>query len=66
MRELDVLLTGFVDRHYASVSDEEKAAFRRLLELPDPDLVRYLISGETPPDTELHAVVRRIRSHPGT
>ena len=48
MRELDVLLVGYLDRRYAQAPDREKAAFRTLLELSDPELMSYLLQNEQP------------------
>jgi succinate dehydrogenase flavin-adding protein (antitoxin of CptAB toxin-antitoxin module) len=59
MRELDELLTRYLERGYASAVDAEKAAFRTLLELPDPDLMGYLLQQEDPPP-ELAVVIERI------
>jgi len=61
MRELDVLLTRFLDTHYESSSEADKASFRRLLELSDPELVRYILGGEAPDDERFAGIVRRIR-----
>lgn len=61
MRELDVLLSNYLEHRYPSSDDTHKAAFRQLLELPDPDLMGYLLSGENPADPDLACVVDRIR-----
>ena len=61
MRELDVLLSGWLDRHYAAAGERDMAAFRALLTLPDPELAGYLLHGELPPDEETASVVRKIR-----
>ena len=59
MRELDVLLTRYLEQHYAGADPGEKAAFRKLLRLPDPDLVGYLLQKQTPaPDIAI--VIDRI------
>ena len=62
MREMDELLLGFFERDYAGAPDSEKTAFRRLLELPDPELIGYLLGGVAAADPELEHVVQRIRS----
>ena len=61
MRELDVLLTRWLDQVYDEASDKRKAGFRRLLTLSDPELAGYLLSGLPPEDPELADVVREIR-----
>ena len=46
MRELDELLLAYLENRYAAASDVDKQAFRSLLELPDPELVGYLLQQE--------------------
>jgi len=48
MRELDELLLNYLEQRYELASDREKEAFCALLELPDPDLVSYLLQKEIP------------------
>ena len=48
MRELDELLLKYLEHHYDSADDAEKAAFRTLLELSDPELMAYLLKNEEP------------------
>ncbi len=61
MKELDLLLLRYLrDRHDSSTSDE-RAAFVEFLELPDPDLVRYLIAGDVPNDPRHAALCRAVR-----
>jgi antitoxin CptB len=61
MRELDVLLTRWLDQCYPDADEIHKSAFQQLLSLSDPDLVRYLVAGEQPEDPTLASVVRQIR-----
>ena len=49
MRELDVLLLQYLEGHYLNAADEEKAAFQSVLELPDPELMGYLLQQHSPP-----------------
>ena len=65
MRELDVLLTAYLDNHYAASDDREKAAFRKLLTLSDPELVGYLLQKQTP-DPDIANVIQRILDRPDT
>ena len=60
MRELDQLLTRYLDTQYEAAGAEEKAAFVALLELPDPDLVGYLLNRQQPAEEPLARVVDRI------
>ncbi len=62
MRELDVLLEGWLTRHWKTASAAERAAFERLLACPDPLLWDWLVAGRTCPDEELAALCRRIRT----
>lgn len=59
MRELDVLLTAYLERRYADAAESEKAAFRKLLALSDPELVGYLLQKQTP-DPDIAVVIQRI------
>ena len=60
MKELDELLLGFLERHYAAASSHERQAFDELLALQDLTLWRYLSGQETPADSAAAAVVRKI------
>lgn len=59
MRELDVLLVGYLDRHYRGADDLERAAFESLLELPDPTLAD-LCFGRLDPPLRFGAVLARL------
>jgi succinate dehydrogenase flavin-adding protein (antitoxin of CptAB toxin-antitoxin module) len=61
MRELDVLLSNYLERYYPASDKPDKTAFRQLLELPDPELMGYLLSGENPSDPDQARVVDHIR-----
>jgi len=65
MRELDELLQGYFEHSYGLSSEVEKAAFRELLALPDPDLARYLVAGQADARGEFALVIERIRNRPG-
>jgi len=60
MKELDALLTAYLEAHYDNAGDTEKAAFQALLALPDPDLVGYLLQRQEPESEEIAGVVARI------
>lgn len=65
MKELDVLFEVYVNETLANAGPEERAQLERLLELPDPELARYLLAGEVPGDPEFAGLVRRILSAAG-
>ena len=60
MKELDLLLQGWLDLRYPWASGAERALFARFLELPDPQLACYLLRHETPDDPELAALVTQL------
>jgi antitoxin CptB len=60
MRELDVLLSRYLDEEYRTAGPLQQEAFRRLLEIPDPVVHAYLLGRETPPDAALAALLARI------
>jgi succinate dehydrogenase flavin-adding protein (antitoxin of CptAB toxin-antitoxin module) len=60
MKELDLLLLRYLRERHANAASDERAAFEEFLELPDPDLVRYLIAGDVPSDPRQATVCRVI------
>lgn len=63
MRELDVLLSRYLERDYEQASAAEQASFRRLLEVADPELFAWLMGRAKAPDEALRTLVERIRSN---
>ena len=61
MRELDLLLHGFLERGYGGLDEEGRAAFSALLDLPDSLLFEYLMGHVFPSDAAMADVVRKIR-----
>lgn len=61
LRELDLLLQGYLDHAYDAAGEEERAAFRRLLDYPDQLLLEYLMGSLPPSDREIGDVIVRIR-----
>ena len=60
MRELDELLSRYLEQRYDTADNDEKAAFQALLELPDPDLVGYLLNLRQPASERIANVVNDI------
>jgi len=64
MRELDVLLMGFMDTEYAAAGPSLKRAFEQLLTMQDPD-IQALLAGRLPAeDPALDELVQRLLDHP--
>ena len=64
IRELDLMLEAWLEGA-AGASAHQLAEFARLLELPDPELERYLVWGDRPADPALAAMAAAIRElHP--
>jgi succinate dehydrogenase flavin-adding protein (antitoxin of CptAB toxin-antitoxin module) len=63
MKELDVLLTRYVESHYAGASRAAQGAFLELLEAPDPLIYAYCMGQALPPTPLLSSVIERIISH---
>ncbi len=60
MKELDLILQGWLERRYAGASAAERAAFAQFLELPDPQIAAYLLGGGSPQDPALAALVAQL------
>jgi len=62
MRELDVLLTGFLEQRYSSLNDVEHRTFELLLEYPDAVLLELLMGRMAAADTDVANIVTQIRN----
>lgn len=62
MRELDELLLAFLNRGYGELDAAGRADFERLLSMPDPILLPWLLGQNTPADPALIPVVRAVRA----
>lgn len=61
-RELDKLVVWYLDERFDDAGEDEKSAFQALLELPDPDLIGYLLGKQLPAEESARRVVECIRS----
>lgn len=59
MKELEAILTRYLEQNYAQASVMEQQAFVTLLELADIELYAYLVGQAVPPE-EILAVVSKI------
>ena len=62
MKELDLVMLGYLDRHYDNAPAEEKAVFEQILEMQDPLLYGYVIGREQPEDPAVRDVIEKIRT----
>jgi antitoxin CptB len=60
MKELDVLFQRYLDADWAGAPPAERAAFLRLLDLPDPELAALCLGRADTPDAELAALVAKL------
>jgi antitoxin CptB len=60
MKELDILLLRYLRDSLAAAPPRERVAFAEFLELPDPDIARYLLAGDVPDDPRLAALCRAL------
>lgn len=61
MLELDLLLQGFLEKEYSQLARAEQESFARLLELPDQQLLEYLLKQKPVKEKEFAHVIERIR-----
>lgn len=61
MRELDLMLTAWLECAFDQASPQRQGEFERLLQLSDPELERYLLWGARPDEPERAALVQAIR-----
>jgi antitoxin CptB len=65
MREVDLITGRFADAHIASLSEAEIDAFEALMDVPEPDLLAWIMgSADTPADYDT-ALFRRMRDFRG-
>ena len=62
MKELDVVMTAYLDSRYTKASEIEKSGFRTLLEMQDPELYALLLGRFNSPDQNIDSVVQSIRN----
>jgi antitoxin CptB len=60
MKELDLVLQGWLDRRYPWATDQERVLFAQFLELPDPEIAGYLLGRSAPHDPALAALVEQL------
>ncbi|MGH8402547.1 MAG: succinate dehydrogenase assembly factor 2 [Gammaproteobacteria bacterium] len=61
MKELDLVLEGYLKDRFATASIEEQQAFAALLTLSDPVLLMYIMGREQPGTEEQRRVIESLR-----
>jgi antitoxin CptB len=65
MKELDLVMSAYLERHYESAPGARQARFRDLLQMPDPDLYDLLLGRGESNDPELAALLQVLRKLSG-
>ena len=65
MKELDVVMSRYLDGYYAEASSDEQELFRSLLAMPDPELYDLLLGRSTSPDIKLAQFIKLLRNVSG-
>lgn len=60
MKELDIVLTRYLDRDYAQASEAERLAFQALLEQEDPVIWTWVLGAEPAPEGAVGDVIRKL------
>jgi len=61
MKELDVAMTAYLEKFYPQADSTEQAAFLRLLEEQDPELMNMVMGKLDAPDEHMAHVIQTIR-----
>jgi succinate dehydrogenase flavin-adding protein (antitoxin of CptAB toxin-antitoxin module) len=62
MLELDLVLTAFLDRNFATLAPRSVDTFCALLERPDPELLDFVMGHQEPVVTEERELVALLRA----
>ena len=65
MKELDVVMTAYLESQFPKASEAERNGFKTLLEMPDPDLYSLLLGRQASPNDTIEKVARSIRGMAG-
>jgi antitoxin CptB len=60
MREVDLITGRFADAHIGTLSDAEVAEFERLMDVPEPDLLNWVMGAVETPASHDTALFRRL------
>lgn len=60
MRELDVLLTRYLEHRYVHAGRTQQQAFEAVLELQDPTILAYLTGTQVPEQQAIRDVIQQL------
>ena len=60
MREVDLITGRFADAHIANLSEAEVEDFERLMDVPEPDLLAWVMGSAATPADHDTALFRRV------
>ena len=60
MKEMDVILGGFVTTHIDTLSDEEMGIMEQIIDIPDVDLLNWITGREEVPEKHRSALLEQI------
>lgn len=61
MKELDVAMTAYLEKFYQQADADDQAAFLRLIETQDPELMNMVMGKIDAPDEQMARVLQTIR-----
>ncbi|HMJ49659.1 MAG TPA: succinate dehydrogenase assembly factor 2 [Burkholderiales bacterium] len=62
MLELDLVLTGFLEKHYPKLTEPEARTFKALLDYPDTELWDMIMDRTEPAEKTMKAILQLIRA----
>ena len=61
LKELDLILGGFARAHLSKLTSEELDQFEQLLNIPDPQVLAWIMGTEDIPKDRTGAIISRIK-----
>ena len=58
MKELDLLLSNYLEQRYPDAPTAEKQAFKLILQMPDPELYDLILRRSESDDKDIAAVIQ--------
>ncbi len=62
MKELDLVMTGYLENYYNNADKVEQSCFRELLDMQDPDLFAMLVGSKSSSNDNITSLIQKLRS----